>query len=61
MEQWYCFKDKEKMVAGDVEMIYLKFTNPVEGIKCPQCGATYLLEETVIEKVAKGEQMMESK
>ena len=61
MEQWHCFKCDEKMVEGDVSMSYLETTGAVEGIKCPKCGATYLLEETVVEKVAKVEEMLETK
>ena len=49
------------MVEGDVSMSYLETTGAVEGIKCPKCGATYLLEETVVEKVAKVEEMLETK
>ena len=61
MEQWHCFKDKEKMVETDVLMDYLDITNAIEGIKCPKCGASYMLEETVVEKVAKAEEMLENK
>jgi hypothetical protein len=49
------------MVEGDVEMAYLETTGAVEGIKCPKCGAAYLLEETVVEKVNKVEEMLENK
>jgi uncharacterized OB-fold protein len=49
------------MVEGDVEMAYLETTGAIEGIKCPKCGATYLLEETVVEKVNKVEEMLETK
>jgi len=61
MEQWHCFKCKEKMVEGDVSMTYLDTPGDVEGIKCPKCGAVYLLEEIVMEKVVKVEEMLESK
>ncbi len=61
MEKWQCFKDKEPMVEGDVNMFYLETAGAVEGIRCPKCGATYLLEETVVEKVNKVEEMLESK
>ena len=42
-------------------MEYLDIVNAIEGIKCPKCGVVYLPEETVIEKVAKGEEMLENK
>jgi len=61
MAEWYCFKDKEKMVESDVLLAYLEITGAIEGIKCPKCGAAYLLEETVVEKVAKVEEMIENK
>jgi len=49
------------MVEGDVSMTYLDTPGDVEGIKCPKCGAIYLLEEIVLEKVIKVEEMLESK
>ena len=50
------------MVEGDILMTYLSLaTSAVEGIKCPKCGAAYLVEETVVEKVAKAEKMLENK
>ena len=62
MEQWYCFRCKEKMVEDGILMTYLNIaTSTVEGIKCPKCSAAYLLEETVVGKVAYTEKMLESK
>ena len=61
MAQWHCFKDKVPMVETDLIMTYLEMTNVTEGIKCPKCGAVYLLEETVVEKVNKAEEMLENK
>ena len=49
------------MVEGDVDMSYLDVDAAVEGIKCPKCNTAYLLEETVVEKVAKVEEMLENK
>jgi DNA-directed RNA polymerase subunit RPC12/RpoP len=61
LAQWYCFKCKEKAVEGDVLVTYLDMTYALEGIKCPKCGAAYLLEKTVVEKVAEAEKMLETK
>lgn len=61
MEQWHCFKCKEPVVEGDVNLSYLGMTLPIGGIKCPKCGAAYLLEETVVEKVHRAEEMLENK
>lgn len=60
MEQWCCYKCKEKMVQGDVLITYLEMSNAIEGIRCPKCGTTYLLEEMVM-KLAQAEEMYESK
>jgi len=49
------------MVESDVDMAYLEITGAVEGIRCPKCGTAYLLEETVVEKVNKVEEMLENK
>jgi hypothetical protein len=61
LEEWHCFKCKEKMVNSRVRMKYLEKVVPVQGIKCPKCGVAYLLEEFVLGKVAKAEQMIENK
>lgn len=60
-QEWHCFKDKVPMVEGDVLLSYHDVGAAVEGIKCPKCGVAYLLEEAVIEKVAKAEEMLENK
>ena len=61
LEEWHCFKCKLKMVNSRVRMKYLEKIVPVQGIKCPNCGVAYLLEEFVLGKVAKAEQMIENK
>ncbi len=61
MDQWYCFRDKVKMVDVNLKMLYLKKSATIGGIKCPKCGATYLLEDLVVRRVAKAEQMIEKK
>ena len=61
MEKWYCFKCKEEMKPASVEMEYLGLSGPTECIKCPKCGAIYLTEEIVIEKVLKTQEMIEAK
>ena len=61
MEDWYCFRCKEKMVVKEVEALYLDITQFVEGLKCPKCGTAYLTEEVAVEKVAKGEEEIEAK
>lgn len=61
LEEWHCFKCKVKMVESRVRMSYLDVTVPISGIKCPECGVAYLLEEIVVKKVAKAEEMIENK
>ena len=48
------------MVEGDIPITYLEMSNVVKGIKCPTCGAAYLLEETA-KKLAQAEEMLETK
>ena len=62
MEQWYCFKCKEKMKETEVTLSYMGVEMPgAEGIKCPNCGVKYLLEKFTIEQVREGEKLMETK
>jgi hypothetical protein len=61
MEQWYCYKDKVKMLDSNLRMAYLKKTSIIVGIKCPKCGAAYVLEPIVVGRIAKAEQMIEKK
>jgi len=49
------------MADEDIGMAYLDVDAAIEGIKCPKCGVAYLLEETVVEKVVKAEEMLENK
>lgn len=62
MENWYCFKCKQKMEEREVYLAYMGSEFPgILGMKCPKCGVEYLSEEFVIGQLREGEQMMESK
>jgi len=61
MAEWYCFKCKVPVEERDVEMTYLEIVRFIAGLKCPQCGAAYLTEETVEETVRPGEEQLEEK
>lgn len=61
MEVWYCFKDKVRMADVNLKMLYLKKSATIGGIKCPKCGVSYLVEDIVVRRVAKAEQMIEKK
>ena len=59
--EWYCFKDKVKMVDSNLRMAYLKKTSTIVGMKCPKCGISFIREEIVVGRIAKAEQMIEKK
>jgi len=61
MEQWCCFKCKEKMVEADIPATFLEVQRYLRGLRCPKCGAAYLTEKFVVEVVSKGEEQIESK
>ena len=61
MSEWYCFKCKQKMVEEGIPVIYLDVDGEAEGLKCPQCGGQYIPENYVMEKMLKGEKMIEEK
>ena len=58
---WHCFKCKEKMVEGEIRLVYLEIEGTQVGLMCPKCGAQYIPEELAIGKLAKGEKMIEDK
>jgi len=50
------------MTKAELKLSYLGVEDvKVEGIICPKCGAKYIEEEIAIDKVAKGEKMIEKK
>lgn len=59
--QWCCFKCKQEMEKAQLWMSYLDFERQMEGIRCPKCGAAYLLEETVVKVVMGLEAALEAK
>lgn len=61
MEEWYCFKCKEKMAEKDIETSYLKIIRYIPGIKCLKCGAQYVTKETGLETIIKGEAKTDAK
>jgi hypothetical protein len=60
MEEWYCYKDKVKMVEAYIGAHYLDRTQYFPGLKCPKCDAAYLMEQ-MTEQLRQGEQMLEPK
>lgn len=61
MTEWYCYKDKVKMLSTEVEMKYLQLVQYVPGLKCPECGVAYLTEDTVMTTVRAAEELLEEK
>ena len=61
MEEWYCFKCKEKMEEKDIVMEFMEIVRFQPGLKCPKCGTAYLMEKIVVEVIAKGEEEIEAK
>ncbi|MBP1730640.1 MAG: hypothetical protein H6Q55_1069 [Deltaproteobacteria bacterium] len=49
------------MVPGEIQFIYLDIEGTQEGIVCPTCSAKYIMEELAVDKMAKGEKMIENK
>ncbi len=49
------------MVEEGIPVIYLDVDGEAEGLKCPQCGGQYIPENYVMEKMLKGEKMIEEK
>lgn len=61
MPEWYCFKDKEKMIKAEVHLSYMGLSQGVPCIKCPICGVQHLTEETVMTTVRDAESILEGK
>jgi hypothetical protein len=61
MGDWYCYKDKVKMVDSDLTLRYMQLTQRVPGLKCPQCGVEYLTEKVVTTTVQAAEEILEEK
>lgn len=61
MNDWYCFKDKVKMLEADVKLSYMQLSQRVPGLRCPVCGECYLTEETVMTTVKEAEDMIYGK
>lgn len=61
MADWYCFKDKVKMLETDVNLSFLQLSQRIPGLKCPVCGECYLAEEVVMTTVKEAEDMIYGK
>jgi YgiT-type zinc finger domain-containing protein len=61
MTEWYCHKDKVKMKETQVSLSYMKLSQQVPGLKCPECGTEYLTEKIVMSTVQGLENLVEEK
>lgn len=61
MEEWHCFKCKVMMEEVELSMEYLDVEGDAQGLRCPTCGAKFILEEFATTKMAKAEKMIEDK
>jgi len=61
MGKWHCFKCKVQAEPATLNMEYLGMEFTMDGLKCPKCGAAYIDEATVKEKVIRTQQMIEEK
>jgi hypothetical protein len=61
MTEWYCFKDKVKMLSTNVALKYMQMVQYVPGLKCPVCGVAYLTEDIVMSTVKAAEELLEEK
>ncbi len=61
MTEWFCFKDKEKMVEKNIDVSYLGITRPILGIACPKCKVAYIEKDIATTTLKTGEAIMEKK
>ena len=61
MAEWHCFKCKVKVETATIDMLYMDIQARQDGVRCPKCGAKYILEDVALEKVARAEKMIEQK
>jgi hypothetical protein len=60
VEKWNCYKDKVEMEEVNIEAYYLNVTGYTPGLKCPICGASYLIEQ-MAEQLRENEDLLEGK
>jgi hypothetical protein len=60
VEKWNCNKDKVEMEEANIQTYYLSVDGNTPGLRCPVCGACYVLEQRV-QQLRDGEELLESK
>jgi Zn-finger nucleic acid-binding protein len=60
-DQWLCDACGIALQLGKVTVSYLDNAYPVELLRCPRCGLTWVPEETALGKMAEVEKTLEDK
>jgi Zn-finger nucleic acid-binding protein len=60
-DQWLCDACGIALQPGKVTVSYLDSAYPVELLRCPRCGLTWVPEETALGKMAEVEKTLEDK
>ncbi len=58
---WWCSKCDVALVVGKVNVAYLGNKFPVDLLRCPRCGQTFLSEELALVAMAEVEKLLEDK
>jgi len=60
-ENWLCAACGIALQPGKVTVSYLNNAYPVELLRCPRCGLTWVSEELALGKMAEVEKTLEDK
>ncbi len=63
MAEWFCSKCKVAMAeVDDIKLTYNEVELPeAPGLRCPQCGTEFLLDDYVTGELKSAEEMLEGK
>ena len=60
-DEWLCVTCGVALQPGKVTVSYLNNAYPVELLRCPSCGLTWIPEELALGKMAEVEKILEDK
>lgn len=61
MSKWFCNKCKVELEEALINTFYLGMDGQIEGLNCPKCGASYIMEDIATGKLARAEKSVEEK
>ena len=61
MSKWFCNKCKVEMEEDLINVFYLGVDGQIEGLKCPECGDCYIMEDKATGKLLRAEKSVEEK